>query len=254
MARFGSGTSRDERVDPFAQLGLFQLAVGVPRRRVGPARGDEREAVKRDRVGLAEGDEARRVDDRIDLEHVVVRRRHDAAHLGDREALVGECHPALDPAQHLVLEPRIHQGRVGRPRLELRVRHANRVVAPVADPLLDRADLVLGRELLALSLEGHLPAPAMVDDRHHGLAGHVAAHDQDIGLVEGAGIEELAPADLGPVDVGREEDPHIPGCPTSSGSLYHCCRSPTRARSFQRVDLGAASIAVRNAAIWGPGG
>ena len=32
-------------------------------------------------------------------------------------------------------------------------------------------------------------------------------------------------------------------CPISSGSLYQAWRSPTRERSFQRVDFGASSIA-----------
>ena len=36
-----------EPVDPLAQLGLGQLAEGVPRRRVGPAGRDQREAVER---------------------------------------------------------------------------------------------------------------------------------------------------------------------------------------------------------------
>ena len=52
-------------------------------------------------------------------------------------------------------------------------------------------------------------------------------------------VEELAPADLGAVDVGREEDhAAIQLCPISSGSWYQVWRSPTRARSFQRVDFG----------------
>src|SRR6185503_17092788 len=80
----------------------------------------------------------------------------------------------------------------------------------------------------------------------------VAAHDQDVGLVELARVEELPPADLRAVDVGREEDAHQL-CPISSGSLYQVLRSPTRARSFQRVDLGASSMAARRAATCSPG-
>src|SRR6476620_4878503 len=104
--------------------------------------------------------------------------------------------------------------------------------------------------LLALELE--LPVRAVGDDRHHRLAGHVAAHDQDVRLVELAGVEELAPAHLGAVDVGREEDAHQL-CPISSGSLYQDWRSPTRERSFHRVDFGASWMAARRAATCAPG-
>jgi len=44
------------------------------------------------------------------------------------------------------------------------------------------------------------------DDWQHRLAGDVAAHDDDVRLVEGAGVEELAPADLRAVNVGDVED------------------------------------------------
>ena len=54
IARCGSGDLGDQPIDPLAELGLGQLAEGVPRRRVGPAGRDEREAVERDRVRLAE--------------------------------------------------------------------------------------------------------------------------------------------------------------------------------------------------------
>ena len=139
-----------------------------------------------------------------------------------------------------------------RPRVDLVAGQADRVVAAVADPLLHRAQLVLGREHVLLALQLELPVRAVGDDRDHRLAGHVAAHDQDVGLVELPGIEELAPADVGAVDVGGEEDAHQL-CPISSGSWYQVWRSPTRARSFQRVDFGASSMAVRSAATWAPG-
>ena len=72
---------------------------------------------------------------------------------------------------------------------------------------------------MALALQLELPVRAVGDDRDHRLAGHVAAHDQHVGLVELAGVEELAPAHLGAVDVRGEEDPHQL-CPISSGSWY----------------------------------
>jgi hypothetical protein len=44
------------------------------------------------------------------------------------------------------------------------------------------------------------------DDWHHRLAGDVAAHDDDVRLIEGADVEELGPADLRAVNVGDVED------------------------------------------------
>src|ERR1700722_4157059 len=52
----------------------------------------------------------------------------------------------------------------------------------------------------------------MGDDRHHGLAGDVAAEHDEVGLVKGSRVEKLSPADLGTVDIGGKEDPHVATC------------------------------------------
>src|SRR2546425_1169345 len=60
---------------------------------------------------------------------------------------------------------------------------------------------------------------------HHGhdrLAGHVAAADEDLGVIEPGGVEELLPADLGAVQVGCKKD------------LRHVCYLSTRTLRISR--------------------
>src|SRR5215218_1022224 len=85
------------------------------------------------------------------------------------------------------------------------------------------------------------PLPVVVDDRDERLARHVAAEHDDVGLVVLAAVQELAPAGLGPVDIGGEEQPHGPPA-TSSGVVYQRLRSPMRARSLQPRDFGSRSM------------
>src|SRR5205823_9983186 len=117
-------------------------------------------------------------------------------------------------------------------------------LAPFAD------DALIAEELR--SQRAVLP-PLDRDDR---LAEQIAAHHLRIGLVELRRAEELAPQEVGAVDVRGVEEPHASGAlvgplppephyPTSSGSSYHCTRSPTRARSFHFVDFGSASMRLR---------
>src|ERR671910_2821989 len=92
----------------------------------------------------------------------------------------------------------------------------------------------------------------ILDDRHERLAGHVAAEDHDLGFVVLAGIQELPPARLRAVDVGREIDARLGflrkesgyhGPPsTSSGNSYQRLRSPILARIRQPNDLGSSSM------------
>ena len=65
--------------------------------------------------------------------------------------------------------------------------------------------LALQVELL-LQQRDVVALPAQARDRHDGLAGHVPAQHEHLGLVELAGIQELVPADVGAVDVGGEKD------------------------------------------------
>src|SRR5579859_3692315 len=46
----------------------------------------------------------------------------------------------------------------------------------------------------------------LLDERDDGLAGHVAAADQRVAVVELRGVQELPPAGLGAVQVGGEKD------------------------------------------------
>src|ERR1700730_15229421 len=55
-----------------------------------------------------------------------------------------------------------------------------------------------------------MPAIHALDDRHHDLAGDVAAHDQRIDAVELRRTQELEPALVGAVDVAGVEELHPP--------------------------------------------
>ena len=113
------GNVGDEAVDALPELGLGQLTERVPGRRVGPARGHERDPLEIDQVALAELDQGRRGDDRVDLEDVVVGRRDDAADALAGQALVGERHPALDLGEHLRLESGVDELGIALPRRHL---------------------------------------------------------------------------------------------------------------------------------------
>src|SRR5207237_1486464 len=77
------------------------------------------------------------------------------------------------------------------------------------DARLEVLELCLGLERVAVVLQGRLPGTIrMLDDRHHGLAGHVPAEDHDVGFVERPRVQELLPADLRTMEIGHEEDLH----------------------------------------------
>jgi len=86
--------------------------------------------------------------------------------------------------------------------------HHRGVGAAVADLTLDLVELALGLQPQPLPAERHFPVARHGQDRHQHLAGHVAAEYDHVGLVEGGGVEELSPADLGAMDVRGEEDFH----------------------------------------------
>src|SRR5919198_2609800 len=54
------------------------------------------------------------------------------------------------------------------------------------------------------------------DDWHEHLAGHVPAHDQHLAVEKARSIDELLPADVRRVDVGREEELEL----AHAGVLY----------------------------------
>ena len=77
----------------------------------------------------------------------------------------------------------------------------------------------------------HVVAPLLgrrLHDRDDGLAGHVAAEDEDVGLVVRGRVDELAPADLRTMDVRGEEEPYLHAVPpfaAYAGRLCHCAAS-----------------------------
>src|SRR5204863_254866 len=80
------------------------IAVLVPRRRVGPAGGDHREAVDIDHPTFAELDELGPPDDLVHLHLVVIAGRHEAADARAAELLGRHAHPALDALEHHLLK------------------------------------------------------------------------------------------------------------------------------------------------------
>ena len=86
----------------------------------------------------------------------------------------------------------------------------------ITDQSLTVGQLFRAFELVALILhEEAIPAGTLLDDRHHGLARHVATEDQNVGFVVLGGVDELAPADLGAVNVRREKKPYLHAVPLS---------------------------------------
>src|SRR4029079_2673870 len=96
---------------------------------------------------------------------------------------------------------------------------------------------LVGRDDLVLSEDaGLVPAVRGLDDRHHHLAGDVAAHDERVGLVELGGVQELAPALLGAVHVAGVVELHDP---------------PSRARASAWSEMiSQAMLAARSAVGW----
>jgi hypothetical protein len=93
-------------------------------------------------------------------------------------------------------------------RVEFIGGHHRGVGAPVADLALDLVELGLGLQPHPLPAERHFPVAGHGQDGHQDLAGHVPAEDHHVSLVEGGGVEEFPPADLGAMDVRGEEDFH----------------------------------------------
>ncbi len=179
-------------------------------RAVRPAGRDHLEAVDVDDPSLRQLDEARALDDLVDLELVVVARAAEDTDAGARKALLGHPHPLVDRLEHLLLEQAVPVALVLRQLLEQHRVGAERVVAAADDPVLERGHLLLGRHVGADLEQRRVPvAVAVVDDRDEGLAGHVAAEHEHVGLVVLCGVEELAPAGLGAVHVRGEVDPHL---------------------------------------------
>src|SRR5260370_4016858 len=108
--------------------------------------------------------------------------------------------------QNYLGEPSGDLLRVGLELVVVVAAHPHRVVTAFADLPFDVGDLGLGFQHDMLGEHSGVPLVPPPDDWHHRLAGDVAAHDDDVRLIESAGVEELAPADLRAVNVGDVED------------------------------------------------
>jgi hypothetical protein len=192
------------------EIGLVLLPVGLPRRRVGPSGRGHLEAVDLDDAPLRELDVLGLRDDRVDVELVVVPGTSERSDPGSLELLVGERHPALDGREHLLVEKAVGGLRVVLVLPQFVGIGAERVVAAPLDELLELRYLLLALEIVAVLEQCRVPASvAVVDDRDEGLAGHVAAEHDHVGLVVLPAVQKLAPAGLGAVNIGGEEEAHL---------------------------------------------
>src|SRR3990172_8841949 len=198
----------DDGFDPPAQRLVQLFAVGLPRRRIRPAGAGHL-------VMLVEGDDlpfdrvhrTRGGDGVVDFEDVVVSRADVTADARPIEAVVGIGHPALQRLQGLLLEELVRPTRRLRYLLYLFRGGEVGIVATILDGLDHPLDLVGPVQHLLLLEQGpFVLAAGLGDDRDDGLAGHVAAQDEELHVIELGGADEFLPTDFRPVDVGGEEE------------------------------------------------
>ena len=176
---------------------------------------------------------------------------------GAGQPVLGQFQPAAEGLVHQLAEQFRHRVRVGAEALHLLGRRLVGVVAGVGDRLAQLGQAVPGDLQVAAVQGGGVHALAAVHDRDDHLAGDVAAHDQGVAAVELAGVEELAQAYLGAVDVGGEVDLAVSHAgflplPRGARTRAHAARS-ARAPS-SAVTSTASSIARRMAcAAFGDG-
>src|SRR5207302_4324621 len=121
---------------------------------------------------------------------------------------------------------------------------AQGIEAGIADPLLDRGGLRVVQLRVDVVAERDRIAPRAALDRDDRLAGDVAAQDQMLDAVEAPGVQELAEADVGAVDVAGEEDARLLSglTPPPEG---HPADSVRRDRAIHQVEVDALALAVR---------
>src|SRR5260370_6259353 len=197
--------SERHRLDALSErlLGLF--AVGVPRSVVGPTGRDHLESLDLQHPTFAQLDHVGFPDDVVHLHLVVVSRAHEDTHAGAAQLLFSYVHPAPDAVREVLLEGFLSLVRVHVKLLQAFGRDVQWVVPLPPDLVLDVANLV-GRDHLTFGGDGHGVVAVLLNDRDHRLAGHVATADQYFGVIELRGVQELAPAHLGAVQVGGEKD------------------------------------------------
>ena len=198
----------EHRLHSLRELLFGRLTIGVPRRGVGPARRDHLVAADVDHPAFGQLDPRGVRDHLVDLHLIVVARRDEDADLAVLELVLGHPHPALDGLAHLLGEERLDFLWVLLELGDLGGGHPHRVIALALHLALDLGDLVAA-DPLGNAGQGQLVAVAVFDDRDHRLAGHIAAADQDVGVIELRRIEKLSPTHFGSVQVGRIENSHL---------------------------------------------
>jgi hypothetical protein len=229
-------------LDVLVQVVLVHLPGRVPRGPVRPAAGDHREPFAEvDQLVLGVGQDGGLAQVLAQLGRVVVAGHHVQRYAAAGHLLPGPGHPPVQALEHELQEHPVHRVAVAPGLVELGVRGPERVEAHIADLALHLVEFGGAQHPLPGDLAGHVPAAAG-HDRHHRLAGDVAAHDEGVRAVELGSVQELPPADVGAVDVGCEINGarHLV---TSSGTSYHRTRLPTLARMRQGRLFGASSSA-----------
>src|SRR6266536_622565 len=233
--------------DPDFEALLVLLSIGVPWCPVRPAARDHLVSVDLDDLTLGELDALRGADDVVDVELIVVAGADEAADVFAGELFIRHLHPPLDGLEHLLLEQPVPARLVLLQLPDPLRRRSERVVATPDHGLLEGRDRVLADELLAVLEQRRVPAfGAVVDDGDERLPGHVASENDHVRLVVLAAVQALAPARLGPVAAGGDENPHA----RSTGSSYQRLRSPIFARRRHARDFGSASIRSSSSENW----
>ena len=143
----------------------------------------------------------------IQLEHVIVARRDVAADPGPGQFLVGVGQPLPRVLQHFRMENLVDAVGMRAQFGDFVRRGAVGIVAAAGDLLGHVIHFGLAVQHEVLLQQDRLPGlAALVDDRDDGLARHVAAQDQHLGLVKLPGTDELFPADVRAVNVRRKEN------------------------------------------------
>ena len=87
----------------------------------------------------------------------------------------------------------------------------HRVLAVVADQLLELAALALAEIVVHVIAVARMPASVTALDRNHGLAGDVTPEDDVLDVVEAARVQELLEATLRAVNIRDEAQPQRGG-------------------------------------------
>ena len=195
------------RVDGRAQMRLILLPVRMPGRHVRvPAADHLVLVVEPDDLPLVMSAPGCAVEQRAQFLGIVVA-EHEVERDAERpQACIRKVEPFGEPFTHQAQE-QIVESAVRLHRLELAGIGAVRVIAMVGDELLEGNQLGAFDDVVVRADEAtHPPSARCVHDRLDRLAGDVATEDQDLGLVDLRGVDELAEAHVRSVQVADEVD------------------------------------------------